>query len=95
MTWGFIWLMFVLKIPILMLFGIVWWAVRKNGEPSPPEMARVTPSPEPSHPHRPVRPRRRPRPRGPQHGAPGQLSSPPRVRAAWQTAARGRPLRDL
>ena len=89
MGWGFIWLMFILKIPIIGLFGIVWWAVRQTDEPAPPEPARIAPDP-----HR--RPRRVPRgrrPRGPHggHAAP----APPRVRPAWQTAARGRPLRDL
>ena len=92
MTWGFIWLMFVLKIPILMLFGLVWWAVKHSDEPAAGEPARPSPAP---HPHRPRRPRRRPRPRGPRHGETAALPSPPRVRHAWQTAARGRPLRDL
>ena len=92
MTWGFIWLMFVLKIPIFMLFGIVWWAVKHTDEPAPPEVVRAAPTPHPRHPRR---PKRRPRPRGPQHGEPAGTASPPRVRHAWQTAARGRPLRDL
>ena len=34
MTWGFIWLMFVLKIPIFMLLYIVWWAAREGPEPA-------------------------------------------------------------
>ena len=88
MTWGFIWLMFILKIPIFMLFGIVWWAVRKTDEPSPEQPVRAERRP---HPHR---PRRRPRPRDP-HGGPATLPAPPRVREPWQTPARGRPLRDL
>ena len=88
MSWGFIWLMFVLKIPILMLFGIVWWAVRKCDEPAPPEPVAVRPRPHPR------KPRRRPRPRDP-HGGPAVLPGPPRSRAPWQTPARGRPLRDL
>jgi hypothetical protein len=75
MTWGFIWLMFVLKIPIIGLFSIVWWAVRQPSEPAPPETARTEPRP---HPHRPDRPKRR-RPRGP-HGDPAALPAPPRVR---------------
>ena len=33
-TWGFVWLMFVLKIPIFMLLGIVWWAVKAEPEPA-------------------------------------------------------------
>jgi hypothetical protein len=75
-TWGFIWLMFVLKIPIFMLLYIVWWAARQEPESSDENRgdggSRV-------HPHR--HPPRRPKPgrRGP-HGEP-ELPSPPRVRA--------------
>jgi hypothetical protein len=72
-TWGFLWLMVFLKIPILMLLGLVWWASR------PPEV------PEDSageggakdRPHPPHRPRRRPR--GP-HGEPAPLPAPARSR---------------
>jgi hypothetical protein len=86
MTWGFIWLMFVLKIPILMLLGIVWWAVRQETDPAedapPPETVRARP-------HPPELPRRT-RPRGP-HGDSAALPSPPRVR----TKVKGRdPARD-
>jgi hypothetical protein len=28
--WGFIWLMFALKIPIVALLLIVWWAIRAD-----------------------------------------------------------------
>jgi hypothetical protein len=74
MTWGFIWLMFVLKIPILGLFGIVWWAVHKSDEePSEPHPVRATPPPHPRS--RLPRPRR---PRGP-HSEPMPLP-PARVR---------------
>jgi hypothetical protein len=79
-TWGFIWLMFVLKIPILMLLGIVWWAVRQTDETTddvPPELVRARP-------HPPELPRHR-RPRGP-HGDEAILPAPPRVR----TVAKGR-----
>jgi hypothetical protein len=73
MTWGFIWLMFVLKIPIFGLFGIVWWAIRKSDEPS--EDHPVLPA-SPPHPRSRIpRPRR---PRGP-HGDPLPLP-PERVR---------------
>jgi hypothetical protein len=34
MTWGFVWLMFILKIPILMLLGIVWWAIKAETNPA-------------------------------------------------------------
>ena len=33
MTWGFIWLMLVLKLPIAALLYIVWWAVHQDTEP--------------------------------------------------------------
>jgi len=92
MTWGFIWLMFIMKIPIFMMFGVVYWAVRSHDEPAEPEPVRAPPrQPQPEHPRR---PRRRPRPRDP-HGGPAVLPSPARTRAPWQTPARGRPLRDL
>jgi hypothetical protein len=79
-TWGFIWLMFVLKIPILMLLGIVWWAVRQEQDPA----EDVPPETVPARPHPPERPQRK-RPRGP-HGEPAVLPSPPRVR----TTVKGR-----
>jgi len=34
--WGFFWLMVVLKIPIIALLYIVWWAVRQAPEPVDP-----------------------------------------------------------
>jgi len=78
MTWGFIWLMLVLKIPIAALLYIVWWAVRQETEPD------LGGSDEDGgtkvHPHddrRPLPPRL-PRRRGP-HGDPAP-PSPPRTR---------------
>jgi len=73
MTWGFIWLMLVLKIPIFMLFGIVYWAVKKSSDPDPADDAKVRPSPHP-----PSRARRPRRPRPP-HGEPMPLP-PARIR---------------
>ena len=32
MTWGFIWMVVVLKIPIVALLWLVWWAVRAEPE---------------------------------------------------------------
>jgi hypothetical protein len=68
-VWEFVFLMLVLKIPIVYLGLVVYWAVK--AEPKPPEPAllpAVVPEPEPRAPwRRPVRPRR-PRP-GP-HGSP-------------------------
>jgi hypothetical protein len=76
MTWGFIWLMFVLKIPILMLLGIVYWAVKQSGEPAEDDAEKVGVI---ARPHPPTRPRRRGRPRGP-HGDGVALPAPPRIR---------------
>ncbi len=90
MGWGFVWLMFILKIPIIGLFCIVWWAVKQDEDPAPLEPVRIAPDPH----HRSRRLPRGRRPRGP-HGGATAPPAPPRVRPAWQTAARGRPLRDL
>jgi hypothetical protein len=77
MTWGFIWLMLVLKIPIAALLYLVWWAIHSDGQPeiegNDEDGGTKVPPPE----HRRPRPRR-PRPRGP-HGTPAP-PSPPRVR---------------
>ncbi|MGZ4277550.1 MAG: hypothetical protein ACXVFN_15005 [Solirubrobacteraceae bacterium] len=32
MDWGFVWLMFALKIPLIALLWIVWWAVHATPE---------------------------------------------------------------
>ena len=62
-------MMLVLKIPIVYLGLVVYWAVK--AEPEPPEPARLPPAvpePEPRSPwQRPVRPRR---PRHGPHGSP-------------------------
>src|SRR3954447_5995037 len=84
MTWGFIWLMLVLKIPIAALLYIVWWAVHQDTEPDTDgsDGDGGTKVREP-HGHRPLPPRLprrpgRPRRRGP-HGDP-TLPSPRRTR---------------
>jgi hypothetical protein len=59
-----IFLMLVLKLPILYLIGVVWWAVR--AEPPPPEPALLPATPEHEPPFRDPRPRRR----GPRRGGP-------------------------
>ena len=75
-TWAFIWLMFVLKIPIVALGWIVWKAI--HSEPVSPEDAIADQDGGGGSKH--PRPRRpRPPRRGP-HGEP--LPTPPaRVRA--------------
>jgi hypothetical protein len=87
-AWTFIWLMFILKIPIVGLFLIVRWAVRQGPEVAPDEEGGIGPVPRPHHPSHPRHPRphlpRHPR-RGPHRGA--TTSAPPRIRTV---AARGR-----
>ena len=77
-TWTFIWLMVILKVPIVALFMIVRWAVRQTPESEPGNDGGIGPSRSPLHPHHPrSRPPRPPR-RGP-HGDPVS-PSPQRVR---------------
>lgn len=87
MSATFIFLMVFLKLPILGLLYIVWWAVR-----SPPEPEPVTDenggtkkplSPCPRHP-RPARPRN---PRRDPHGAP-PVPAPARMRTVVARARR-------
>ncbi len=51
-------MLLILKIPVVYLCVVVWWAIR--AEPKPPEYAAVTVRPEPSRPcpwwRRPSRP---------------------------------------
>ena len=83
-TWGFLWLMFALKIPIIALLWIVWWAVR-----SAPEDEQQPRGDDGGTKYRPPHPRRpfpkRPR-RGP-HGDPA-LPAPPRTRSVVARAKR-------
>jgi hypothetical protein len=80
--WGFLWLMFLLKIPIVALLWLVWWAIHAT-----PEQAPVRDDdgglghPDPHGP-RPLPPN--PRRRGP-HGEP-MPASPQRTRAPAVTA---------
>jgi hypothetical protein len=72
MVWEFIFLMVVLKIPIIYLCLVVYWAVRADGRPA--EGAALVPAaePGPDHPWSPrLRPRRRPGP----HGSPTRTYS--------------------
>ena len=76
MTWGFIWLMLALKLPLAGLIYIVWWAIKQEPEDAarPDEDGGVKRPPRP-HPPKPFP--RRPR-RGP-HGDPPP-ASPTRMR---------------
>lgn len=78
MTWGFLWIMLALKIPLAALIYIVWWAIKQEPETTPgPEDGDggVKLPPHDRHPRKPFP--RTPR-RGP-HGAPAPRS-PARVR---------------
>jgi hypothetical protein len=84
-TWGFLWLMLALKIPLIGLICIVWWAIKQEPEeevPSSEDDGGV--KRERRHPRAPFP--RRPR-RGP-HGDPPP-APPARVRT---TRARARSL---
>ncbi len=78
----FIWLLVILKIPIVALFLIVRWAVRQTPETEPGQDGGIGPRPQPLHPHRGGGDRSR-LPRTPRRGPHGDPSpaSPARVRA--------------
>jgi hypothetical protein len=92
-AWTFIWLMVILKIPIVGLFLIVRWAVRQGPEPAADEDGGIGFGSRPLHPSHPHHPRPRgggqgpilPR-RGPHRGA-SVSPAPARIRTA---AARAR-----
>lgn len=66
--WELIFMMLILKIPIVYLILVVYWAVR--AEPKPPEPALLPVAPEPAPvPYAPRVARRRP-PRRPSRGGP-------------------------
>jgi hypothetical protein len=84
-AWTFIWLMVILKIPIVGLFLIVRWAVRQGPEATSEEDGGIGFRPRPRHPHHPrsrwggrgpISPRR-----GPHRGAPALLP-PARIRTS-------------
>jgi hypothetical protein len=85
-AWTFIWLMIMLKIPIVGLFLIVRWAVRQTPEGFSEEDGGIGFRPRPRHPHHPRSTLPRTPRRGPHRGAPALLP-PPRVRTV---AARAR-----
>jgi hypothetical protein len=83
-TWTFIWLMVLLKIPIVALFLLVRWAVREP-EVEAGEDGGTGLVSRPRQPHHP----RSPLPRAPRRGPHGDPvpAAPPRIRAV---IARGR-----
>ena len=75
MTWAFIWMVVVLKIPIAALLWLCWWAIRSEPEPEPAE-GKGGGDGGAGHSPRPHRPR------PPRRGAHAQPAKPPaRVRA--------------
>jgi hypothetical protein len=83
MTWTFIWMAIVLKIPIAALLWLCWWAIQQEPEPAAEE-----PAPDggggSGHPPRP----RRPRP--PRRGEHAEPAPPPpaRIRATARDSVR-------
>ena len=53
MTWGFIWIMLALKIPLIALLWIVWWAVRAEPETEQRPNGDDGGTKRPRHPRRP------------------------------------------
>jgi hypothetical protein len=83
-AWGIVWLALFLKIPIVALLYLVWWAIKDPPEPALAEGGGGSPDRDP-RPHPRDRPPRPPR-RGP-HGPP-EPASPARVRVAQSPAPR-------
>jgi hypothetical protein len=79
-TWTFIWLMVLLKIPIVALFLLVRWAVGQTPEGTSEQDGGIGPRLHPRHPHHPRSRLPRPSRRGP-HGEP-PVASPARMRAS-------------
>jgi hypothetical protein len=69
MTWEIIWMLIILKIPVIYLSCVVWWAIRSVPEPLEPALktAPVDPERRPGWRFARLRPRRPGR--GP-HGTP-------------------------
>jgi hypothetical protein len=88
MTWTFIWLMLLLKIPIVGMGWLVWWTIRRADQE--PAGATEDDGGSKVDPRRQLHPRppRPPRPRrGPHAGAPVP-ASPRRTRSVVAFAAR-------
>jgi hypothetical protein len=89
MSAAFVFLMVVLKVPILALLYIVWWAIHATPEPEPAgdeNGGTLKPlAPRPRYPHP-----RAPLPRNPRRGPHGAhaLPAPPRTRPVVARARR-------
>src|SRR5262249_1702913 len=80
MTWELIWMLVILKIPVVYLCLVVWWAIRSEPKPAEPAVLRAPVDPEP-HPgwRARVGPRR---PAAGPHGAPSRRPGRKAARAA-------------
>jgi hypothetical protein len=47
MTWELIWMLVILKIPVVYLCLVVWWAIRSEPKPLEPAMLPAPIEPEP------------------------------------------------
>jgi hypothetical protein len=87
MGWAMLYLFVFLKLPIVALCWIVWWAVHQTDDPQESRSDGGTPCPRRPHP----RPRR---PKPPRRGGPAcgtRMSPPPRIRSVT-AAGRAREL---
>jgi hypothetical protein len=90
MVWEVIFLLLILKIPLVYLCGVIWWAVR--AEPAPPEpldpsLVAAPRGPEPKPGWRFLRRHGRPpRPRGRPHGSPQRAYRRAPLPASWLAA---------
>jgi len=83
-AWGILWLAVALKVPIIALLYLVWWAIKDPPVPAADEDGGGSPDREPwPHP-------RDPRPRTPRRGphGPPAPAAPARVRVAQRPAPR-------
>ncbi len=82
-AWGFIWVMFALKIPLVMLLWTVWWAVHAKPEPADTEQEDGGIG---------RRGHRRPVPRDPRRRGPhGGAIAPPPARTRTRVTGRSTP----
>ena len=75
MVWEMVFMLLVLKIPIVYLCAVVWYAIK--AEPSPPDLDTAAVVPDTPPPNGPSRHRRSRRPRPGRPHAPGRASRAP------------------
>jgi hypothetical protein len=80
MTWELIWMLVILKIPVVYLCVVVWWAIRSEPKPLEPVVVKVSVDPEPRPGWQPSRHTPRRPDRGP-HGTPSRRPGPRVARA--------------